>query len=214
MRSFTWARRSVPCAAAALACAAAALLASCYPGDDLTVSESDVVITAFNEAIDFSTLVDYVLSDTVIHLVPEGEDDDISRAYDDEMLDSVRDNLNQLGFNELADPDAADVLVAVAVTASEYTGYYSYSPCYYYCWYYPPSWGWYYPPYVSSYNFTIGTIFINMAQRVDPGASEGDVPVAWVAALNGYSDSSSNLSRIRKGIDQAFAQSQYLGEGK
>lgn len=211
MRSFM---RMRPAAALAALLAAAALFGSCYPGDDLTVSETDIVVTAFNQDIDFATLTTYALNDTVVHLVPDGEDDDITRAYDDEILQEVRDNLNDLGFTEVVDPDAADALVVVAVTVSDYTGYYSYSPCYYYCWYYPPGWGWYYPPYMASYSFSVGTIIINMAERVDPGSSEGDVPVAWVGALNGYSSSSSNLTRIRGGIDQAFAQSQYLGAGK
>lgn len=195
---------------------AAAALLSCYPGDEITVSEADVVVTAFSPDIDFAQMVDFALADSVLHLVPEGEDDDISRAYDATILTEVRDNMSALGFNEVSDPAAADVLMVVAVTSSEYTSYYSYSPCYYYCWYYPypPGWGWYYPSYIGAYSYTIGTIFINMIQRVDPAGDEERIPVAWVAALNGYADKSSNATRIRNGIDQAFAQSKYLGAGK
>ena len=201
--------------AIALAAGAALALSSCYPGDELTVAETDIVVTTFSPDIDFASVLDYALADSVIHLVPEGEDDDISRAYDAMVLSTIRDNMAALGFNEVVDPATSDVIVAVGVSSSEFTDYYSYSPCYYYCWYYPyGGWGWYYPSYVGSYTYTIGTIFITMNQTVDPNGDAGQVPVAWVAALNGFADKGSNATRIGNGIDQAFAQSQYLGAGK
>ena len=194
----------------------AMVLASCYPGDELTVSEADVVVTAFSETFDFGGATTYALADSVLHLVPEDEDDDITRAYDTVILSRIRDNMSDLGFTEVVDPAAADVLMVTAVSSSEYTGYYSYSPCYYYCWYYPypPGWGWYYPSYIGSYSYTVGTIFINMIERVDPAGSEGQIPVAWVAALNGLADQGSSATRIQAAIDQAFEQSKYLGAGK
>lgn len=200
----------------AAALAAAAILASCYPGDQLTVSQADVVVTTFDPKTDFATLKTYALLDSVIHLVPEGEKDDISRAYDDAALSTVRSNMNKLGFTDTGDPNTADVLVAVGVTASDYTGYYSYNPCYYYCgWYpYPPGWGWGYPPTIGAYSFRVGTIFVNMALRVNPDPGDEHVHVSWLAALNGISDSKTNGTRIKNGINQAFAQSKYLGNGK
>jgi hypothetical protein len=202
MRSFKRVRSLAPILAVVLACGAATLVASCYPGDSLTVSEADVVVTTFDNAVDFADLTNYALVDSVYHLVGDGKDE-ISRAYDAQMLAQVRSNMDGLGFTEVADTNAADVILVMAVTTTEYRGYYSYG-CYYYC-------GWYYPPYWGSYTYTIGTILINMARR-DPGASR--VPVAWLAALNGYSDKNSNGQRIKSGINQAFAQSKYLGAGK
>ncbi len=181
----------------------AAFLPSCYPGNDLTVSEADVVVTTFNPDVDFAQLRSYALHSEVIHLVPEGQPDDISRAYDAQILQQVKNNMNSLGFTEEADTLVADVILVVGITAADYTGYYSY-PCWYYCWGYPPYWG--------SYSFRIGTILINMTRRADTGVTR--VPVAWLAGLNGYSDKNSNLTRIRSGIDQAFTQSKYLGAGK
>ena len=179
-----------------------AFLPSCYPGNDLTVSEADVVVTTFNPDVDFAQLGSYALIDSVFHLVPEGQQDEISRAYDAQILQRVRDNMGSLGFSESAST-ADDVIMVVGITATDYTGYYSY-PCWYYCWGYPPYWG--------SYSFRVGSILINMTRRTDTGASQ--IPVAWLAGLNGYSDKNSNLSRIRSGIDQAFSQSKYLGAGK
>jgi hypothetical protein len=67
---------------------------------------------------------------------------------------------------------------------------------------------------VGGYSYTVGTIFINMIERIDPTGDEDQIPVAWVAALNGVSDSGSNASRILAAINQAFEQSKYLGAGK
>jgi len=179
----------------------AAFLPSCYPGNDLTVSEADVVVTTFNPDVDFAQLGSYALIDSVFHLVPDGTKDDISRAYDAQILQQVRDNMGALGYT-VADLNTADVVMVVGITAADYTGYYSY-PCWYYCWGYPPYWG--------SYSYRIGSILINMTRRAPAGS---EVSVAWLAGLNGYSDKNSNLGRIRNGVDQAFDQSKYLGAGK
>jgi hypothetical protein len=190
-----------------------AVLGSCYPGDELTVSEADVVITAFDESVDFGDFTSYALGDSVVYPDPGGGL--LNRSYSDEILGSIRQNLDALGFaDNSGDPDNADVLVSALVTTTDYQGYYSYNPCYYYCWYYPPGWGWYYPPAVGSYTFTVGTVMVNMVRRVDPGGTPDDLPVVWVAALNGLSDNATNAVRIQNGIDQAFDQSKYLGKGK
>ena len=49
-----------------------------------------------------------------------------------------------------------------------------------------------------------------------PALDENGKPSApiWIAALNGLADAGTTATRIENGIDQAFAQSQYLGEGK
>ncbi len=191
-------------------------LVSCYPGDQLTIAEADMITTVYNPDANFKALTSYALADSVIHLVPEGQEDDISRAYDDLALTTVRSNLDGLGFTEVLDPATADVIVTLAVTAADYTSYYSYSPCYYYCWYYPypPGWGWGYPPAIGAYSYRVGTIFIHMALRANPDPDDDNVFIAWVAAMNGLSDKSTNGTRIKNGINQAFAQSKYLGAGK
>jgi hypothetical protein len=65
------------------------------------------------------------------------------------------------------------------------------------------------------YEFTTGTLYIGM---FDP--DKADVPNkrlggAWLAAINGLLGEGGNpQARIDNSIDQAFAQSPYLGEGK
>lgn len=47
---------------------------------------------------------------------------------------------------------------------------------------------------------------------VDPNqeSTDGSKRVAWTGAINGLLSGTYDISRIEKGIDQAFAQSPYL----
>jgi hypothetical protein len=202
--------------AVSAAVVAAALGVSCYPGDELTVGETDMVVTLFDQNVDFSTKQTYAMPDTVIHLVDEGLTDDVSRVYDATLLSQIESNLDALGFTRVTDPALADVFVLTAATVNDYTGY-AYYGWYWDYWYgYPPGWGWYpwYPSYGTTYSYSIGTILVVMA---DPAAADDATertPPIWTAGLNGLADKTTNAQRIKSGIDQAFAQSQYLGAGK
>ena len=195
---------------------AISLLVSCYPGDELTVSDTDTVLTVFDKNVDFGTVNTYAMPDTVVHLVEEGGRDDIPRAHDAEILSQVVAQMDALGFTRVATPATADVHVLTAVSIRDYTGY-AYYGGYWDYWYGGyPGWGWYpyYPSGGVAYSYSIGTLFILM---VDPHETLPDgkiAPPIWIAGLNGLADTGNNANRIEKGIDQAFAQSQYLGEGK
>lgn len=196
---------------------AVAIFVSCYPGDELTVSETDTVITLFDKNADFTAKLTYAMPDTVLHLVAEGDKDDISRAYDANILTGIADNMAKLGYTRVTDPGAADVHVLVAVNVRDYTGYAYYGGWWSYWWgYYPPYWGWYpyYPAYGVSYDYSIGTVFILMMDPHKTATDDKPAPPIWVAGCNGLADKSTNAKRINSGIDQAFAQSKYLGEGK
>jgi hypothetical protein len=196
---------------------AASLLVSCYPGDELTVSETDVVLTVFNENTDFATVETYAMPDTIIHLVGEDDEDDITRIHDQTILDQIRFNLDALGFTEVADPAAADVHVLTSVSVRDYTGYAYYGGWWgYWYGYYPPGWGWYpyYPSGGVAYSYSIGTIFIIMTDPPHVTPEGNPVAPIWIAGLNGLADTGTNGQRIENGINQAFAQSLYLGEGK
>jgi hypothetical protein len=124
--------------------------------------------------------------------------------------------MDALGYTRVADPATADVHVLPAASIRDYTGY-AYYGGYWGYWYGGyPGWGWYpyYPSGGVAYSYSIGTLFILM---VDPHKTLPDgklAPPIWIAGINGLVDQGTNANRIEKGIDQAFAQSQYLGEGK
>jgi len=196
---------------------AVALFISCYPGDQLTVSDTDTVVTVFDKKADFSAKMTYAMPDTVLHLVKEGDKDTISRKYDASILSQIHSHMDALGYTLVTDPAAADVHVLTAVSVRDYVGYAYYGGWWNYWYgYYPPYWGWYpyYPSGGVAYSYSVGTIFILM---MDPHKTTSDnkpVPPIWIAALNGMVDSGTNSKRIESGINQAFDQSKYLGEGK
>jgi hypothetical protein len=185
-------------------------LQSCYPGDELTYSDTDIVATFYDEEADFSNYDTYIMSDTVYTFDDESQslipNDDISPTNKATILNGIENNLEDIGFNSTSNPTDADVVIAVIATSSTwvgggcYSGYWSY-------WY--PYYGWCYPVY---YTYDTGTIIIAMIDRtvID------DKPGLWIAAINGLlDDTSAGLeSRINNNIDQAFDQSPYLGEGK
>lgn len=199
---------------------------SCYPGDPLSVSQMDLVITLFDKNTDFSRFKTYVLPDTVVFLVDSTQQDEVDHSYDDFILSKVRENIERMGFVEEEHPEQnkPDAVFLIAVTNQEYRGYYG-GYWDWWGWYpgwgwwgYPPGWGWYYPPYYpgGSYSFTTGTIFISMLDVKNFDEENKVMPIPWVAALNGViEDNSANIkSRIETNIKKAFDQSEYLGAGK
>lgn len=201
----------------ALILLAAVIFISCYPGDELTVSDVDTVVTLFDKNADFKSDSTYAMPDSVLHIVPDGERDDISRAYDDDILSDIADNMATLGYTRVSDPAAANVHVLPAVNVRDYTGV-AYTGGWWNYWYgyYPPYWGWYpyYPSGGVTYEYSVGTLFILMMDPTKTTVDDKPVPPIWIAACNGLADKSSNAKRIANGINQAFQQSKYLGEGK
>lgn len=202
-----------------LAIASLLILGACYPGDQLTIEEADVVVTIYDVDADFAAFSTYAMPDSIVHIVTENGIDDISRAFDTEILAEVESNLLQLGFTEVALPADADVLMLVAITAREEIGYSGYGWGGYWGWYapYPPGWGWgWYPWYgggTTLYTYRTGTLFMQMLDPARADSSAAKVPTVWAGALNGIVDDAVE-ERVLEGIDQAFAQSPYLGEGK
>lgn len=195
-------------------------LASCYPGDQLTVSEADVVVTLFDEDADFASFQTYSMPDSVVHIVSAGGGDDIRRDYDAEILGAVESNLATLGFTREVLAANADVLVLVAVTTREEVGYTGYPWDDYWGWYYPypPDYGWgWYPWYGGGgtvYTYKTGTVFVQMLDPARADANLSLLPTVWIGALNGLAEGDAVEQRILAGIDQAFVQSPYLGAGK
>jgi hypothetical protein len=204
----------------AFAIAALTLFASCYPGDQLTVEEADVVVTLFDDTADFASLRSYAMPDSIIHLVDGDAEDTITRDFDDEILAQVVSNMGAVGFTREGDPADADVLLLVAIAVNEQIGYTGYPWGGHWGWYYPypPGFGWgWYPWYgggSSIYMYRTGTIFMQMLDPARADSTEAKVPTIWIGALNGIVEGDNIEERIMDGITQAFAQSPYLGEGK
>lgn len=179
-------------------------LQSCYPGDEITAADTDIVATYFDKEADFATKLTYAIPDEIIRLDDEGNPVSEPGANDQLALNTIKSNLDQAGFTQITDPDSItnvpDVLVIVFANQSTWVSGGCYSS--WYSWYYP-YYGWCYPVY---YTYDLGSLLIVM---VDPTESRNAL---WVAALNGIlEDTNAGIAaRLTDGINQAFIQSPYL----
>jgi len=184
-----------------------ALLHSCYPGDPITPADTDVITTFYDPAADFASKNTYAMPDSVIQIEdPDKQAADISRQFDQLILDKIEENLESLGYERVLDPEQADVLVLPAVTSTTWLS----GGCYYFWSYWYPYPGYCYPV---AYTYTTGTVVITMA---DPDATNKR-DALWIAGINGLMSESGAAdisARINQNIDQAFYQSPYLGAGK
>ena len=190
----------------------AVIYGACTPGNEITVAESDVVVTLFDKDYDFGSAKRYAMADSIFHITGDPDEPDsplLSRDNDEAILNLIRSNFEGRGYtlvdtNAVPAPDFSVVVTAQAVENWSLHSYYPWNPWYGYWWYYPPSVG-------VSYAFTLGTLFIHMGE---PGQSDGeDTKTAyWLAAMNGVmDDSSANLNRrVTDSINQSFVQSPYL----
>ena len=225
MKFVNWSRRGLILYSLIAVTGLILVLLSCYPGEPLSINQMDIVVTVYDKNADFSRFQTYVLPDTVVHLVDSTKQDEVNRDYDDFILARVKENVEAMGFVEETDPEnnKPDAVFLVAVANQEYRGYYGG----YWGWWgwYPgwgwwgyPGWGWYYPPYYPgySYSFTTGTIFISMVDVKNADPENKQIPIVWSAGINGVVEENvANVrNRIERGINKAFDQSKYLGEGK
>jgi hypothetical protein len=183
----------------------ALVLNSCYPGEELTAEDTDIVATFYDKEADFSTKLTYAIKDSVIRLDEDGNPIyNETGPYDQQALNRIEDNMVAAGFTEVADPADADVIVFTFASQTTWVSGGCYSS--WYSWYYP-YYGYCYPVY---YTYEAGTLGIVM---IDADATE-QKNALWVAAINGIlEDTSAGIAeRINQNIDQAFIQSPYLNK--
>ncbi|TFV94283.1 DUF4136 domain-containing protein [Algoriphagus kandeliae] len=196
-------------------------LGSCIPDEPTYVDELDIVYTNHNEEFDFTGQETYSLPDKVIKITtelvegePGYEPEFIDPVYSATIINSIRSNMNALGYREVdksANPDL--ILLPTALQTDQLYFFYDW---WYWSWWYPgwgTGWGWYYPGYYPPQLTRIrtGSVFIQMVNPA--GQSPADkVPVQWSAIINGLLEGSKDqvATRITNGIDQAFSQSPYL----
>jgi hypothetical protein len=177
----------------------------CYP-NEFDNNSYQAVATVRDTLAVFSTAATYALADSVVHLTPPGSDDELSRIYDQQILDRIRTNMTAKGYTEVVDPNAANLHLLALATSSTYYGYYWDSWCGYYGWWYP-AYGCGYPSYWYTYDYTVGTLLIGMTDH--RAMTNNKAPMIWFAGLNGLVDQTT-LPEIYAGIDQAFTQSPYI----
>lgn len=180
----------------------AGMFSSCYYDYGIDSTNSNVVVTAYDNTYDFASVQYYILSDTVKKIGSAS----ITNDFDATIKSAVTENLNNLGWTPF--PGGTDstgvVFVGTGITTSTYTvdynDYYWYGGGYY--WGYP----YYYGDY--TYSYTTGTVIVAIA---DPKKKDGsNLPLQWIGALNGVTGQTNPNALITSGINQAFSQSPYL----
>ena len=204
---------------AALAATAAAV-AACYPDDISSTEELDTVTTLYDKQHDFGAGVTYALPDTVVFIDEDGtagdDESDVSHQYDDQIIASIRENLNAAGYTELTGAAARNADLAVLASSTTATTVGVYYDWWYYWGYYPywpgyaPGWGYGYPPVSVAYAYSTGTLIMTMIDLKNADVANKSIPVLWIGAVNGVLTGNSSVARVTNGIDQAFVQSPYL----
>jgi len=233
----------------AIVAAATAGTGGCHPVGLSDSSETDTVVTIRAHAYDYTKNRTYDMPDTVADLCGKelgapptdgGEGGDgngtpvsdvvdceaITHTFDTLILDTVRRNLESLGYVHVA-ADATeppDVVMLVGALAANnwfaYTAYpwYSYYPGYGY--WYGGYYGWdaYYPyyPVTAVVNYPTGSVLMNLVSLKDADPAKQRIPSIWLGSVNGLlsAGDASTTTRITTTINQAFAQSSYLRAGK
>jgi hypothetical protein len=196
-------------------------VAACHPGEISSVDEADLVITAYDTAYAFSPGT-FALPDSIVR-AGDGEEDDIDRSYDQEILDAVAAQFEALGYLRVFEESAIppDVVVFVGASSSTYNWWVPGGWWGGWGWY--PGWGAWYPgwgpgygpgyPWYPGYggSYSTGTLFIGMIDPSIPSQGEELIGV-WGGAINGLLSSSNQTTatRVLDLIDQVFEQSPYL----
>lgn len=187
-------------------------LAGCYPSGPDYAEELDVVYTDYDNQFDFKSKSTYSIPSKIVVDIEENIDGSIDTVYMKDVyaqpiLKSIKSNMTKKGWTETTIDNNPDMLVTPAGISST-TVFYSYWYDWWYGGYYG-GWGWYYPPYYSVSSITTGSLVIVMASPKTDSAINS-VPRAWLTSISGVLSGDYNLSRVEKGINQAFNQSPYL----
>lgn len=194
-------------------------MGGCYPYPETNVvkSDLDIVITNFNDKVDFSQYKTYVLYDSVALIIEKGEgadNDDLfyQNGFDQIILDEIEIQMEALGYirrNVDAFPDLGVAATAFRVNNVEITSVSGW-------WWGFPGYGWWGPGYTPGYipgdwystfyTYQLGTIVIDME---DMQKVQSDTGLVWNSVVNGLVDENTEVTsqRISAAVENAFKQS-------
>ena len=157
----------------------------------------------------------FAIPDTIVEL---RGDVGLNHAADAQIAADVRRHFLLLGWrevplNSIETPDVVIVMGALSQTEvgyvySDWFGAWGWLP--YWGPTVDPAWVWGAPAGAVPYVYEVGTLVLTMVDLRAPRETTGQVPLLWVASINGVLNGSANLPRALDGVDQAFRQSPYL----
>ena len=175
--------------------------------------------TIYDKQAPWGTIGVVTVLDTVVHVIPEDATDtiDISRDYDDIIVQNVKDGFEGYGYtfidpDDVSDTNQPDAFVFISASASRTTVIWQGGWGGWWGWY--PGWGgwWGYPPccYYGASSWVSGTLFVDM---LDAESADADtVDVFWSMAINGVAGTTAGgtANRITRDMNAGFLQSPYL----
>lgn len=196
------------------------LVVGCRKEPDFgNLTSNDLIATKYDPSADFSSYHTYSINPQVALVSnAQGADTVLQQNYADQLIATIRTNMNARGYTESADLDSADlgfnIVVIKEINTSDvvypgsWWGYPGYADPYY--------WGgcfdcYYSYPYYYSYSYTTGTIVLEMID-LNSAQNNDKLIVRWAGIGNGMlSDyNSSNIKEAKAAIDQMFTQSPYI----
>jgi hypothetical protein len=199
-----------------------------YPNSDERFYD-DVVATGYDKKVSFSHFKTFSI-DPEVHIVKNGTngtlvESPLDSQYAEPIIAQIVKNMTAVGYKEVDKDSKPDLGITVTGIDTTVTGYYSAYWGYGGYWGYP-GYGYYYP-YYYSYSYRAGSLITEMVDLTKPPVGGGDedagtgtakktaegLGVVWSSI--GYqvleSSATANLNWAKTSIDQAFAQSPYLG---
>ena len=85
-------------------CLVCILLYACYPNVDISLEETDLVITNRETKVDFSQFSTYAIPDSIVKIIDGEAVDDPSVEFDKLVLETVKSNLKDIGYVESVNP--------------------------------------------------------------------------------------------------------------
>ncbi len=192
-------------------------MTGCYPSNNKSIEDLDVVVTRYDEDADFQVYNTFYIADTIVQ-TGDPEDDgfidlDLSREDMDLIINKIRSEMKMLNYTEIVTPSLdsiPDVGIFTEAIAQRFTVV-SVFP--------PPFWGWgwgggWWPPTVRASQYEVGTLVVNyidVERTIENDRGVNLIYTPWVGVLNGLLvQTSSQDARITSAIEQMFDQSQYL----
>ena len=187
-----------------------------------------LVSTSYDQDADFSKYSTFTVADSVLVLDSYFRCDTVKSSFTDKLVDEFRSQMEGRGYtyvpvDEVKDQDnPAQADLAVQLTYVGSTDYYVDYVDPYWWLDYPGYWassywggwggGWYYP-YPVIYQFSTHSLMADMADLTLAEGEDASIPIVWSCMINGdASYANVDYRRFMIAIDQAFAQSQYLGK--
>lgn len=186
-----------------------------------------LVSTSYDKETDFSKYSTFTVADSVLVLDSYFRCDTVKTSFTDRLVEKFRQKMEERGYTYVPaedirdENDPAEADLAIQLTYVGDTDYYvDYVDSYwwldypgYWSSYYWGSWGggWYYP-YPVIYQFSTHSLMVDMADLTSAEGEDEKLTVVWSCMINGEAGYANvDYRRFLTAIDQAFAQSQYIG---